>query len=261
MNWKKLGVYSVLLLMFIPMLAVSVFAAPVTPATVSTSVTTAISYGAAAIEPVFKYIFGEYGGNGNEFAIRVLVFALVTLVIYGVLAGVKIFGDKPWINMVIGLIISLIGIRFMPAGLLESLATPSSALLAVILFGLPFIILFFIGKNLPTAARKVMWIVYAVIIFVLWIYNWTRPETSGWNWIYIGFVAACLAVFFFDGSIMKIWRKARYDRQLGRAEAISKAEVYKDLKSARSELASAGSDAERKHWKSEIARLEANLKA
>jgi len=257
---KKLGVYSVLLLMLIPMLAVSVSAA-ITPATVSTSVQGAINYGVAAIEPVFKYIFGEYGGNGNEFAIRVLVFALVTLVIYGVLSGVKIFGDKDWLNIVIGMIISLIGIRFMPAGLLESLATPSSALLAAVLFGLPFIILFFLGQKLQRTARKVMWVVYAVIILVLWIYNWTRAETQGWNWIYVGFIAACFVVFWFDASIQKVWRKGRYERQASRAEAMSRAEVYKDLKSARSELASAGSDAERRHWKAEVARLEANLKA
>ncbi|MBU3912766.1 MAG: hypothetical protein KKB21_01480 [Nanoarchaeota archaeon] len=258
---KKIGVYSILLLMLIPMLAASVMAADITPATVSNNVQSAINYGVAAAEPVLKYILGDYKSQGNEFAIRILVLALVTLVIYGVLAGVKIFGEKPWINMTIGIIISLIGIRFMPAGFLESLATPSSALLAVILFGLPFIILFYIGKELPSTARRVMWVVYGVIIFVLWIYNWSRPETSGWNWIYIGFVVACGIAFWFDGSIQKIWRKARYDRQLGRAEAMSKAEVYKDIKAARSELASAGSDAERKHWKAEITRLEANLKA
>ncbi len=213
---KKIGIYAILVLMIVSM-ASSVLAASV--GEVGTAVQGAINYGVAASQPIFQYIFGNYNATGNEFAINVLVFFLVLLVIYGLLDVIKIFGDKRGINFLISAIIALIGIRFMPEGFLQTMATPSSALVAVILLGLPFIILFLIGTKLPPMARRVMWVLYGVIILVLWIYNWSNPAVQKFNWIYPVFVVACFIAFWFDAKVQNLLRKGKNARV---AEALDK---------------------------------------
>lgn len=167
--------------------------------------------------PIWKAIFGEALGKelipgfqeGADLTIRILVFFLVTLVIYGVLSNINIFGSSKWVNLLIGVIISIIGIRFLPAGFLNEFAIPSSAFVSVLVIGVPFVLLFFILQKVDNSIfRKAMWITFGVIIFMLWAYNMDNSQISDTaKWIYplVGIVS--LAFVFVDKAIRELYQK------------------------------------------------------
>ncbi len=247
---KKIGIYAILVLMLISM-ASSVLAASV--GEVGTAVQGAINYGVAATEPALKYFLGSYTATGDEFAIRVLALLLAILVVYGVLAATDLL-KKRWLNVLVSAIIGVIGIRFMPAGFLQTLATPSSALVAAILFGLPFVIMFFLLKNMDALFRKIGWIVYAVIIAVLWIYNWSNPDIQKFNWIYPVFVVACLVMLWIDGTLYKWWFKGASVRSIERHKNDARNDIEITIKQKRAQLKDA-SDPQAEAINKDIVRL------
>lgn len=214
-------------------------------------------------KPVFEALFGT-SASGNEFVIQILAFILVTLIVYNVLESVNIFGGKRWLNFVIGIIVSLIGIRFMPSGLLETMALPSSALVAAIVLIVPFVITFLIievrMKEYPLV-RKILWVAFGVIIFVLWNYNWDNPRLDGFRWIYPLIIIACLILLWFDGTIQKWLRKAKEGRSIEKTGHLERDRIVAKIKDLQTALAGAQSNDERTRLNSEIVQLKENLKS
>ncbi len=162
-------VFSVLLMGMIML----TFVTTLVSATWADSITKAIDGIQQSGDPIFSALLGQTT-SGSDLFVKVLAFMLVMFVIYGVLGMVGIFGNKSWLNMTIGAIVAIIGIRFLPEGFLAEAAIPSSAFVAILVMGMPLVLLFFMIKDLPKTVRKVVWVCYAVLIFILWTYNWDR---------------------------------------------------------------------------------------
>ncbi len=211
--------------------------------------------------PVFEALLGS-SESGNQFVIQILAFILVTLIIYGVLDSVNIFGGKGGLNFIIALIVSLIGIRFLPSDLLQTMALPSSALIAAIVLLIPFVIAFYIievkMKEHPIAG-KLIWTAFGIIIIFLWFSNWENSNLDGYRWIYPAMVVACFIVLWFHGTIQKWFRRAKDEESFGITGNIARDIVQNKIRELQSGLASATNNEERIRLNKEIIVLRKNL--
>ena len=173
MDFKKVGVYSVFALLLIPMFSVMVSAG------LSEEVGSAVNAVYDIGKPIFSALFGNNATDGGSLVLQILVFLIVSAIIYGVMASIELFQGKEWINIVIALGVSIIGIRFMPSNFLMALATPSSAIIASIVIVIPFIVAFFIIEKFkkPTV-RKILWVVFGLMLIMLWAYTISNPSVN-----------------------------------------------------------------------------------
>jgi len=133
-----------------------------------------------------------------------LMFVLAALVIFGLLESVNLFeGDtlKGWIAV----IVALIGIRFLPSNFLSLLATPSSALVAIIVGGLPMLILFQVTKKAQFKPyARTIWGVYAFICIFLGVYNLGTTYAGSPQINFFGWQMSVVAVTFWVLGIASI---------------------------------------------------------
>ena len=214
---KKILTLSILAILIMPMFIslVSAF----TSADVQTYLNKTIDLG----RPVLKWAIGTPdSATGADFGIQILVFILAVLIIYAVLDATQLFKNTG-INVGIGIILSLIGIRFLPAGALEAMALPSSAMVAAMVLILPFIVVFYLVEksSLPGAARRACWVVFGVLIAWLWVYNLDNPGLRGWLWLYPAIIVTCILAFMFDGTFQKWFSSAKGMRAI---ESVNTAE-------------------------------------
>ena len=152
----------------------------------------------------------------------------------------------------------------MPSGLLETMALPSSALVAAIVLILPFVIAFFIievkMKEYPLV-RKILWIAYGIIVLVLWFYNWDNPRLDGFRWIYPLIIIVCLIVLWLDGTIQRWLGKAEAETSIEKTSNVEKDRIVAKIKDLQTALAGATSNEERTILNKEMTELRENLKS
>jgi HAMP domain-containing protein len=210
-------------------------------------------------EPIFIALLGDVEDGGDLFA-KVLLFALVMLVVVAALEQIEIFSSNDWIKYSIGIIISIIGIRFLPNDMIEAMTLPSSALVAAISIGLPFIIYAYVlQKTLVRRPnlRRSAWVLFATVILVLWSYN---PNSNEYYWIYPLFLLMCFFAFWFDGKLNKWFNRARASRVLEESRTDELGDLKAQIKAAQEELRRASNDDERNDAKEKIKNLRDNLR-
>ena len=215
-------------------------------------------------KPIFNALLGSTAvNNSTEVTFgKILVFLLVMFVIMAVLGTITtgpFHGpERAWLRFVIGLIVSLLGVRFLPDDLVTQLALPSSVLVAAITVLIPFVIFALAIESLGgTTYRRIAWVVFGSIFAVLWLYNYEQP----WSWIYLVALAAILVAFVFDGTIHKIWYRGKSTRRVERMQNANRGRIVVRLDELNKEILVPGTDAKRKaEIRAEIGALEADLK-
>ena len=217
-----------------------------------------------AISPLFGSILG-FDGDDFDF-LKLLSFILLTIVLVSTLELAKIFGDDDktkWVNFFVGLILSIIGVRYMPSDIWVSFTAPSSALVATVLIGLPFLALFFLMKKIPASARKFVWVFYVLFLLYLMI---TSGYPRGINVVYGLFVILSVVMVAMDARL-RAWMKMEFRGQktineVAGSHALSqKAEWARDLKQARKDLNTEGmTSEEKKAIEKKIKKLENQIK-
>ncbi len=188
-------------------------------------------------KPIFNALLGKTDDGGELFT-KILAFLLVMFIVYGVLSTVGILGSKNWINLIIGGIVAILGIRFLPPGFIEGMAVPSSAFVAVLVLGIPFILLHFLIKDLPSSGRRAVWVAFGVLILILWIYNIGSTDIPpAAKWVYPIILIATAAAFWFDGTIQKIWGKAESQRTVEGTTNVARHRVISDIEKLQNSLA------------------------
>jgi len=260
MNWKKLSVFSVLSL--IAILMTSMLVSAVTANEAGTAVTNTIDGIKQVGEPIFNFLFGA-STDGGQLAIQILAFILVLVVVYGVFSAVDIFQGRTWLNFILGLVIAIIGIRFLPENLLASLTAPSSAFVAILFLGLPFLALFFTLQRIQNSfIRRAVWAGYAALILVLVLYKWgIEGSWQSWNWIYVAIIAACIIAFWFDGTLKKWLGGAKAKRGIVAATSVQMDRQVAKINDLKTRLGEATDAADRKKILKDIKRETANLNA
>ncbi len=121
---------------------------------------------------------------------RILIFILVLVVMFGVLNVSGIFKTKKngkesngvLINLLISVAVGLLGMRGLPDDFISSIVTPASALIALIVGGIPFILVNAMAKNMinkdndKISEVRIVWIVYALLMFGLSFYNYYQAR-------------------------------------------------------------------------------------
>jgi len=164
-EWKRVNVI-VLSILFVFMFVMSVNVVSAVASfseSVTQFVTSAIDTLQKTGNPLFSVLFGTLPtSSGADLFMQVLVFLLVVLVIYAVTDLIPIFSGRHWIQTGVGIIIAIIGIRFLPIDFIKSLAYPSTALVATIYVGLPFLLFgWLLEKMVPSKMmRRAAWAIF-----------------------------------------------------------------------------------------------------
>ncbi|MFA6023003.1 MAG: hypothetical protein WC781_02870 [Candidatus Pacearchaeota archaeon] len=165
-------------------------------------------------KPLFNALLGDTSIGAAEASVtfpKILVFLLVLLIVMAVLnvVAASIFSgdDKIWLRFLIGAIVAILGVRFLPNDLIRQLALPSSALAASITIIIPFVIYgYFVYTTIKGGTfRRAAWVVFGAVFLVLWYQNYAKP----WGYIYWLAIIGCGFLFFFDGLIYKLWFRGR----------------------------------------------------
>jgi len=235
------------------------------PVSFSQGVQDFINGSTQVLKPIFELLLGSSNapGGGSQLAVQILTFALVALVVYGILDTVNLFGTKPWVNIWIGIIVSILGVRFLPPGYLEAAAIPSSALALAITMGVPFIITFILISRVPgPLVRRALWTGYGVIILVLWMYNLSNPNIpNSAKWLYPLIIIGCIIAFAFDGTLQRFIGKAKRERSIEKSTNKERDIVEGELKRLQTALANATTPNQRTRIREEIKNQRENLKS
>ena len=183
----------------------------------------------SVMNPIFGWLLGSTSDT-SELVIKVLAFLMVSIVIFGVMDQTGIVDNK-WLNTALGVIVATIGVRFMPKNLLTALTAPSSAFVLIIFMGIPFFAFFFVVNKMKSGfARRLSWIMYAVLIGVVVGYNVLWGNAPGHDafyaywWIYAIFAGMAAILAAFDGTWRRIWADARSDAREARVVGVEVAE-------------------------------------
>ena len=151
-------------------------------------------------KPIFDPLLGQSSSEPVTFS-KILIFILVALVISGLIDITNVFGsyENRWLNFAIGIIVSILGIRFIPNDLITQIALPSSALVASIGIILPFIIygLFVYQTIKGTTFRRTAWSLFGIVLAILWVYN----SEKEWSWLYPAILGILIILIIFDAVI------------------------------------------------------------
>lgn len=168
------------------------------------------------LSPLFNVLIGLEGATPNVQFLKIITMILITVILVSVLDSFNLFGDSTnvgskLVNFVIGFIVAIIGVRFMPPGMWESLTAPSSAFVAVILVAVPFAALFFITNKITSnLARKLMWIFY--LLFMTWLIF--TGKNNQFKWIYLIFIVLAAIMMFFDSTVRGYMRSEKIKLEL-----------------------------------------------
>jgi len=169
----------------------------------------------AVLGPTLGFLL-NFGDDANTNFLMVLTFILISIVIVGTLDSVNIFGeDTPskMANFAIGIIVAIIGVRFMPENMWISLTAPSSAFVATILVGIPFAALFFVTMKIKfNLARKLLWLFY--LVFMSYLIFFPEGGANAFTWIYLIFLVLAAIMMFFDAAVRKFWYREKRKKEV-----------------------------------------------
>lgn len=154
--------------------------------------------------PILNGLLGIKGVEANLAFLMIISFILIMIIVVNTLDAIKIFGDEATLlNFAVGLIVSVIGVRFMPSDLWYSLTAPSSAFVATVLVGVPFAALALVTFKLRSKlASKLLWVFYIVFMSALIIkYKGTFAVIY---WVFIGLSVLMLIL---EGTIRRFVHK------------------------------------------------------
>lgn len=177
----------------------------------------------AIFVPLLGFLL-NLGSDPNTNFLMILSFFLAFIVVTGTLDSTDIFGGGNITNLFIGLLVSAVGVRFMPDNLWLSLTAPSSAFVATLLVGAPFVAMFFVSRKFKYSVMgKIAWILYLLVLGYI-LLGPVQPGTASANsanllagsdfvWVYLLFFLLGLAMLIFDNAISG-WYKRFTERMI-----------------------------------------------
>lgn len=193
MNYKKVLFWSILALV----LVMPLIAAQSEATTTFTQDLNNFISGAGNVVKTFTITL--LGQNAStDAAGYFLVLALVLLVVFGLLDSIKIFTANPWINFGIAAVVGILGTRYIPKDSITGLSTPATALVALIVVGVPLLIVFLVttrDERLKPHARLI-WTIYIVMGIVLFVYNYTKATKQVQAIIGVGILLGIIGWIF-----------------------------------------------------------------
>jgi hypothetical protein len=183
-----------------------------------------LARGSATLPQLFIDLFGPFftillGGQDGLLFEKVLLFLIITSLIYMVVKNMAIFGNNNAIITIVTFSISILSTRFMSGSdLIYTILLPYGVLGVSLSAFLPLVIAFafiYSGKdgksNIDSGfMRRIFWILFTVIFFAMWSIRY--EDVGGVSWIYFWSAVFSFLLFLFDGSIRRAIVKARYEQ-------------------------------------------------
>ena len=181
--------------------------------------------------PVFELILGDYAGS-EFFFTKILLMVLLIVIIDMILLRVQLFEGNPRIAGIVAIIVSVMAVRFISENeLITAILLPYGTLGIALTTILPFLIFFYFiySSGMHGLGRKLSWIFFALVLFILWLYK--SPEIGNMgalgNQIYLwSFVVMGIIVLFdkriklyFEGLEGKEAQRAIIDDRIAKLEA------------------------------------------
>jgi len=190
-----------------------------------------------------NFVLGGAGLGPESFG-KLLLFILLTLVLLR--PAKKIVGEKEGLGWIIAIIVSILGIYWIPASLISTIIFPYNALGIAVVTVIPLMLyVFFLESTVdnPTI-RKICWIIAAIIFFGFWIYRMAdpkiTPEVSSFLIIYPIAAVACLAFLWFDGTLRSWWLKSRIEGARGKVAYTTTIKLQAQMNSLVEQMAAPG---------------------
>ncbi len=144
--------------------------------------------------------------------LMIVTFILIFIIVSATLDAADIFGEgssSGILNFVSGIVVSAIGVRFLPQNMWSALTVPSSAFVATVLAGIVFIPLFILSVSAQRRPLVVLlgWTGY-IIMFTVVIYEAWGKVAKSVLIAYIVFIILAIIMLLFNSSIGSFIRSA-----------------------------------------------------
>jgi len=156
----------------------------------------------AFAKPFFEALLGEYS-TSEFFLAKVLFLILLFIMVYTGVKSTPRLGENKTVVLVVSLIVSILGVRYLSTNqLISGILLPYGVLaLTLVTFIIFFIYFYFVHKTIDSATgRKVAWLFFIVVFLAMWV---SRYDTIGsvQNYIYFGTLVLAVLLILFDKSI------------------------------------------------------------
>jgi hypothetical protein len=159
-------------------------------------------------------LVGTEGLESSLAFLRIIVFLLLATVIVASFDSIKIFGDDErakWVNLLVGVIVAVIGVRFLPEDMWVAITAPSSALVFAVMMGLPLVALIFVITKIKVEiVRKIIVAGYIVALIVIFY----QLQEGTYRTMALVFVAVALLLLLFDAQFIRYVRKESAKRDV-----------------------------------------------
>jgi len=162
--------------------------------------------------PILTWLFGEVSGDvsnvgslGEFLVFKLLFFFLLLTITCVAVKRIPHFGENIFVTGFISVIVSLLATRYLASTALINFIWLQYGVLGILITSmLPFVIFFFFIESFSSSLiRRIGWLAYAGIFFVLAYVRWTDFAISDtWNYGYIYIFVAVIALG------LMIWDKA-----------------------------------------------------
>jgi hypothetical protein len=159
-------------------------------------------------------LVGTEGLESSLAFLRIIVFLLLATVIVASFDSIKIFGDDErakWVNLLVGVIVAVIGVRFLPEDMWVAITAPSSALVFAVMMGLPLVALIFVITKIKVEiVRKIIVAGYIVALIAIFY----QLQEGTYRTMALVFVAVALLLLLFDAQFIRYVRKESAKRDV-----------------------------------------------
>lgn len=223
-----------------------------------TAVQNVISGAYDLLEPLLVIAVGDNGNDVSTFFAKLLFLVIIFAIIWTVLNGVDFFSENRWVLWVVSIAVSVLAVKYIGGqDVVAMILLPYSSLGIALVSALPFVIYFFMVVRFRSGTvRRIFWVFFAVIFFVLWIMR--LEEIGNYSWIYFLTAVLGLIVMWQDGTIRRLMNRINMERGLSNSQMERKHRLIDDLEKYRDLRVKL---IERKATKSEIDDVDKHIKS
>jgi hypothetical protein len=163
------------------------------------------------IRPFLEAVFGEVS-DASILLAKFLFAFIIFSVIWMSIKNVNLFGGRK-IRWVVSLAVTLLSVRWiMSVEIIQAILLPYGALGITIISAVPFLLFFFVVKDMSPVNKKTGWIFFSVVFVGLWFFRSGgdySSEFTKYSSIYLVTAILALAMVVFDKYIKK-WFQASH---------------------------------------------------
>lgn len=179
------------------------------------------------LEPFLRVLLGGNDWTGYLLFEKVLLFLLVTIMVALILGNLPMFqGKKKGIIRLVAVIIGVLGVRNLNYVWVNTILVQYQVLFIAVAGILPFMIYWYFVKDLAPAARKIAWVLYAVIYLGLWATTTLEAYEGVYLWVAL---AALVYAFLFDTWVQQWLETQKLKKQYSRRTWSQIAEINEQI--------------------------------